>query len=589
MDWSADESAVRPWSVQAVIEALDRIGPIELGEVFREMQSEAGPLCAALREALHKQGSRRARVTAAALLLMLNDAEGREPFLAALSEPDGEARTLAFEFFQYQLSPRDLDLGWRGFRAQCPLTSGEVYNALKDALHPPWTGLRAKILRTLYWHDFPQVRSLTRMLLSHPDEELRRDIAESYLREGRDEGAFGVLEAMLRGAPAYVDYRRDRGNFHIIKMIWYSIEAAALRGPPELRLKAGALALEFVSKALAAPDAASRLDINDGLIDVNNAIKVIAAVMPDGSKDVLERMITSDVLDEHYRGLALSAYGRAIGKEARPVIMAALDDPELRAAAASALGQIAKGKNGAQDIAALVAVLANEARPGVVSAIARALLDLGPAGKPAVEAVLERSSPWAKMELAWQIEGGTDRQFADLLTEAGVMDPITDEELAEALEQGFDLRSLVYAGGNRLVVFNVKSSTGIEHVALFDDLVKAARPVIRVDDLKETNSGVSTISFSYQGQAFSFNARAQGRWHDVPAVMKGFDYFMRAIGRDDRCYELEGGGEHAIMVVAPASKFEPLVSRLRIPVERDSESARDSAKAYQHQIQNMKF
>jgi hypothetical protein len=298
-------------------------------------------------------------------------------------------------------------------------------------------------------------------------------------------------------------------------------------------------------------------------------------------------VIASDVLSEYDRGQALLAYGKALGEEARPVILAALEEPELRADAAKALAPIAKDKNDAQDIAALDRALANEERPDVVAAIAEALLGAGPAGKPAVEAVLEKSAPWTKMELAWRIEGGKDRQFADLLTEAGVMDPITDEELAEALQQGFDMRSLIYAGGNRLVVFNVKSSTGIEHVALFNDLLKAARPEVSVDDLKEIEDGGSKVSFRYQGRDFSFGAHAQGRWHDVPAVMKGFDSFMLSIGRDDRCYELEGGGEWAIMVVAPASRFEPLVARLRIPLERDSESARDAAKAYQRQIQDM--
>jgi hypothetical protein len=64
------------------------------------------------------------------------------------------------------------------------------------------------------------------------------------------------------------------------------------------------------------------------------------------------------------------------------------------------------------------------------------------------------------MELAWRVGGGTDRHFADLLTEAGVMDPITDEKLAEAVSKGFDMRSLVWAGGERLVMFNVKASRG---------------------------------------------------------------------------------------------------------------------------------
>src|SRR5262249_3761108 len=140
------------------------------------------------------------------------------------------------------------------------------------------------------------------------------------------------------------------------------------------------------------------------------------------------------------------------------------------------------------------------------------------------------------------------------------------------------------------------------------ELLRAARPVIAVDDLKETCNAnlvrepvehmpniekvthlgtVCMVSFQYQGQDFSFEACHHGRWHDVAAVMKGFDAFMQTIGRDDRCYGLEGGGEWALFVVAPASKFEPVAARLGIPLEVDPERARDVAKAYQRQIQDV--
>jgi hypothetical protein len=254
---------------------------------------------------------------------------------------------------------------------------------------------------------------------------------------------------------------------------------------------------------------------------------------------------------------------------------------------------------------ALSDALSLEERPGVVAAIAKALQAAGPAGQSAVEAALDRSDPWTKLELSWRLSGGTDRELADLLTEAGVMDPVSDEQLVEALSKGFDVRGLIWAGGERLVVFNVKASTGLEHFVLFQELLKIARPVIAVDDLKEncnakplrepvagmpsvekvTDLGtVCTVNFRYQGQAFRFETCPQGRWHDVAAVMHGFDTFMQTIGRDDRCYELEGGEEWALFVVAPASRFEPVAARLGIPLERDSESARDAAKAYQRHV-----
>jgi hypothetical protein len=71
----------------------------------------------------------------------------------------------------------------------------------------------------------------------------------------------------------------------------------------------------------------------------------------------------------------------------------------------------------------------------------------------------------------------------------------------------------------------------------------------------------------------------------VASVTKGFDAFMKAIGRNDRCYVLEwfDGGEFVSLVVTPASKFEPIAESLGI----STDSAPVAARAYQTQIQYM--
>ena len=593
-----------PWTVRRVLERLDNLHPLGAKDAHQALRSEEN-LAAALREALHTRGGN-SKVTAAALLLMLQDEAGRDPFLAALKGEDNE-RDLAVAFLEYCVTPKDI---------MCPpltsvqcLESDELFEGLRRDLHEPWSGLSLRVLKLVSQQDYPQARSITRSFLTHRDPSLRRSIAWSYLRAGRDEGAFAVIEDFLRSAPAYV-HHRDPGwyDFYGVKQLWYCVEQAAERGDAELKQRAASLTMKLVSEALDARDCERRFDVNDGLIAAPTASKVLAAVMPAGAQQLLERMINCDSLSEFYRGEALKAYAQALGDKARPMISSALQDEGLRKDAAQAMTLFVKANPDPMDIAALSNALSRELRPDVVSALAKALVEAGPDARAAIEAALERSEPWTRVELAWRIHGGTDREFADLLTEAGVMDPITGEQLTEALCKGFDVRSLIWAGGERLVVFSVKSSTDLEHFDLFQDLIKAARPNIAIEDLKEaidfdvvrepvpgsprvekvTDRGtVCTVSFTYQGRAFSFDAYPQGRWHDVPAVMKGFDDFMHAIGREDRCYELEGGGEWALFAVAPASKFEPLAARLRIPLERDSASARDAAKAYQRQIQNM--
>jgi hypothetical protein len=608
MGQSAETSERRPWTVQSVLEQLDRIDTFAAQEICRALHSEGETLASTLRNTIAGLDGI-AQISAAAILLMLNDKTGRAPFLGALAGPDGDSRTLAIEFVQDCVRPHDI--AFRGAPAvtTCPVSSDEVFAAVKRDLHEPWTGVSLRVLQMVSWQDYPQARSITRPLLAHPDPSLRQKIAESYLRAGRDEGAFAVVEDLLRSAPAFLPHRDPRWHdFYQIKGLWYFVEQAAVRGDAELRNKAATLAMDFVSAALEASNCAQRFDFNDGLIEAVSASKALTAVMPSGAKALLECLISCDSVDAYHRGVALIAYAQSLGDEARPTVLLALESEKLREYAARAMERLAKDMNDPDDIAALSDALAREQRPAVVAAVAKALLAAGPDGRVTVEAAVNRSEPWAKVELSWRIGGGTDRELANLLTEAGVMDPITDEQLAEAMSKGFDLRSLIWAGGERLVGFNVKASKGLEHFELFQDLLRAARPLIAVEDLKETCNAnllreavkgmpnvekvtdlgtVCTISFQYRGQAFSFDAYPQGRWHDVAGVMKGFDTFMQAIGRDDRCYELEGGGEWAVFVVAPASKFEPLAARLGIPLERDSESARDAAKAYQRQVQNM--
>lgn len=606
MAQTTETSERRPWTVQRVLEQLHRFGVLDVVEIHRALRSRGEALAEALHESLSdRQG--KAKVSAAVLLLLLNDKRGREPFLEALTGPDGEVRASAIAFIEYGVCPHDLQLRDRPVTT-CPISSDELFAALKRDLHEPWTGQSRRVLEIVSRHDYPQARSITRPLLSHRDATLRREIAETYLRAGRDEGALAVVEHCLRSAPAHVpdsDPRSD--DFDQVKGLWHFLQLAAERGDAELRNKAASLAMALVTEALDAPDLDERFDIDDGLVEADSAARILAAVMPSGARGLLERLIACVVIDNFYRGEALLAYARALGDEARHMLRSKLGSHNLREYAARAIEPLVKDKNDPEDIAALSDALNGEERPGVVAAIAQAMLAAGPAGQAAAQAALDRSDPWEKVELNWRLSGGTDRELADLLTEAGVMDPISDEQLVDALRDGFSILSLIWAGGERLAVFSVKSGTGPEHFELFQELLKVARPVIAVDKLKETCNAnllrepvpgmpnvekvtdlgtVCTVSFQYQTQVFSFEARPEGKWHDVPAVIKGFDAFMQTIGRDDRCYELELREEWALFVVAPASKFEPVAARLGIPLERDAESARDAAKAYQRRIQD---
>jgi hypothetical protein len=179
-----------------VLEQLEHIGPPECRQIFRVLRSQRETLAAALHNALQERGERQ-RVSAAALLLMLNDKAGREPFLEALAGPEGDACNLAVDHIHYCIFPHDIMFRSK-FAIACPVSSDELFSALKRHLHEPWTPFSLHVLKTV--ENYAQAQPITRSLLAHPDRSIRRDIAESYLCRGRDEGAFAVVEELLREA-----------------------------------------------------------------------------------------------------------------------------------------------------------------------------------------------------------------------------------------------------------------------------------------------------------------------------------------------------------------------------------------------------
>jgi hypothetical protein len=278
----------------------------------------------------------------------------------------------------------------------------------------------------------------------------------------------------------------------------------------------------------------------------------------------------------------------------------------LREYAAAAFGVLGKNLNDAEDIAALESALETEERTEVVAALVKALMDAGPDGGARAAAALGRVDLWTRFNLALRLDGGGSRELADLLTEAGVIDRISDSDLPETTGDKWDLLGLLLAGGERLVVMDVKGDdVPPPHHALCRDLLRIARPRIAVENLSQSHNDnyertpvpgsaavireidlgtACIVRFTYEGKEHEFAAHPSGRWLDVASVMSGFNAFMAAIGRDDRCFELLGEGSYVFLIVAPASKFLPLAQRLQIPLESDSEGARDAAKAYAGQI-----
>src|SRR5262249_11932709 len=157
---TVETSERTPWTVNSVLEQLDRIDPFTSKEICRVLRSEGEALAAALRNVVQEECERRS-VSAAALLLVLNDKAGRDPFLEALAGPDGDARNLAIDIVEHCFLPHDTEFR-DALRTICPIGSDELLSAVKRDLREPWTGLSLRVLEIVSWHDYPQARPITR-------------------------------------------------------------------------------------------------------------------------------------------------------------------------------------------------------------------------------------------------------------------------------------------------------------------------------------------------------------------------------------------------------------------------------------------
>jgi len=598
-------NTLQAWTLDRVITQLPRLGRFDQREPLDALSDQRDALRQALRQALLTSEGH-AQLNAAVMLLKLQDRAGRDAFLGTLGGGDAAAK-LAMDF---GLAPHDSRYSGPLYtETKVPLTAAEIFAAISPYLREPQSELGGGALFICLKHDIEASRPVTRPLLRHGFSALRLLVAEWYLHHGHDDGALRSIEELYEAAPSNPDNKDP--SWYRLKTSWSFIRDCCCKSAEPLRTDAARMAMRIVRKTLDAQEWKHQTHVNDGFVDIASAAEAIACVMPDGAEALLERIIAGSfddfgIGDDYHRGQAIIALTAAIGGRSRNLVRGRLRDAPVRKYAATALGVIAKGSNDPDAITALADALTKEDRGDVIGAILTALAAVGPDAEPHLRAAIERAPPWTRMELSWQLEGLSARQIADILTEAGVMDAIDDAALAEATQKGVDLMRLIWAGGKRLAYMDAKCDiVPPPHHALFEALLDIARPKIKVNDLSQTDDDnyhrelvpgtprvtavtdlgtVSTIRFVHGEVAHSFLARPSGRWLDVPGVMEGFNQFMNAIGREDRCFQLRSGDSFCTFLVAPETKFRKVVERLQIPLEPDPDRACRQGIEYARQV-----
>ena len=393
-----------------------------------------------------------------------------------------------------------------------------------------------------------------------------------------------------------VDHRTGRGYLnHLLELIANTTSPAAM-----------ALLQRVVLSARIAPYSRA---------DAAYLIARASGCVADGADEAVVAMVSDRNVSEWGRNPLLNKCTGALGAHALDGLLAALQDPSMRADAAQNLKAMPGGEADDEIRTALQAALQAESRDWVAATVANTLVGMGNTDAATIEAL----QPWEAMDIRWEQRGITAAEVARQLTNVGVMNPITDEELAAI--QYKDGESLVLNllghGGKedaRLAYSSIRDN-GYDprHDELFASLAHITRPRLEVESVSQTRhefkteqtaasarlmtwqygswkptpqhllAGVTltsfegttcTVCYRYHGVEYGFIARPNGTWMDVASVLRAFNAIMQQIGREERAFRLadspRSNGEYAIFLCAKGMTFRQIAESLHIPLAEET-------------------
>ncbi|HEX7642748.1 MAG TPA: hypothetical protein VF472_11135 [Burkholderiaceae bacterium] len=322
------------WTVQALIDKLPHVHPWWMRDAVNNSCENRAELERRIVALMDTQANELSRLYMGLVMFFLSHPRGREAFLAGLRSGDAVLRKLVLDQFRIF---RDDDLGCDGAPGKLPASCEEVLSAIVPLLQEPVSYQGGLAL------DFalrPQIFNLslahTRPLLAHDDQAVRNKVALAYLHHGRDDGALDTLATGLF-APGVVLNDQTKAWPTGRQGACYALKSCAEHaGDPDIRLRAGVLALQVVRQTLRAHNAKGRFPdwVEEGLrADV--LLNTITLTHPAGAEEVLLReAIGSHKQNAELRSLALLCYFDLTGSmppEGQDAIDAMIAQPGVHA------------------------------------------------------------------------------------------------------------------------------------------------------------------------------------------------------------------------------------------------------------------
>jgi HEAT repeat protein len=305
-------------------------------------------------------------------------------------------------------------------------------------------------------------------------------------------------------------------------------------------------------------------------------------------------------LEPYRRGDVYRALARMEADGWREMLADALRSNDTKLHAAQAFGEKLAGTQDAAVVKLLSESLSSEDSDRTISVICEALIAIGgDVSRQTVEAWLERTEPWDKMELTWQLRGRSLDDVREQVIESGWL---TAAEFAAAREQLDDqapeeaatnrfFALLTYA--NRLLSFDVETGElPCRHDELLLDFAEISGDRFRPTDVSqqwnqqhdEDFEADYTLRFVFNGRCYEARLNNLGDWYDVERLTQAANQALTDSGHPERFVTLYSGGQTANLTFGDPKMLGRLSKALAIPLADDPSQAMDEGKAFEQHV-----
>jgi hypothetical protein len=332
-------------------------------------------------------------------------------------------------------------------------------------------------------------------------------------------------------------------------------------------------------------------------------VRDLNTVAEAGMEGVLAKIAAKQARDPLCRFYAEEALARLDPKNTLDRLLELVRRGEPYDMTVDALARFASEKDADRIISTL---LADQKKPrrAISRSVARLLFErLRARGRTALEGVMDKLDPEARMWAIWKLKGFDLGMAIDDLHAAGVVNilraPLLEqvrrdpEFLAE--HDPFDPTdsdTLVAALGHAGIFTTFDTETGMvpcHHDDLIKRFVKNSGGRFIPDGLVQTwnrkdehdGNAPFTVQFFYKGRLYRFGAENRGDWYDVAAVHRALNFALSTAGQKDRFLALKSSGQAASFVFAVPDSFEPIAKKYGLPLSSDPDEAMRKGKEFE--------